>query len=224
MIAEFEKIGRMAWFSHLDLQSTMQRALRRANLPVRYSQGYNPHVNLSFAAALPVGCQSVAEILDVELEEGAEVAPEHFVDALNQALPLGLKLRRARLVPDSFKALMASMTHAQYTVTVPGVDMGPAAEAFMASESCMAEKRSKTKTRSVDIRPMVFEMTCAFDGTDSVLTLTLEHNNANCLKPELLLSALAPDAFARIMRTAFLTTVDGERVSLFTSGAEGGHA
>lgn len=67
MIAEFEKMGRMSWFSHLDLQSTMQRALRRAGLPVRYSQGFNPHVNLSFATALPVGCQSRCEILDVEL-------------------------------------------------------------------------------------------------------------------------------------------------------------
>ena len=86
MIAEFEKMGRMSWFSHLDLQNTMQRALRRAQLPVAYSQGFNPHVLTSFATALSVGCQSRGEVMEVEM--AGEISPEEFAEKLNACLPV----------------------------------------------------------------------------------------------------------------------------------------
>ena len=141
MIAEFEKLGRMSWFSHLDLQSTMQRALRRADLPVRYSQGFNPHVNLAFATALSVGAQSRCELMDVELEEA--VAPEAFAQRLNACLPEGLKIRRARLADDHAPALTARMAEAGYEVRVPGLDLRAKVEAFLASGEVIVEKRSK---------------------------------------------------------------------------------
>lgn len=217
MIAEFEKTGRMSWFSHLDLQSTMQRALRRAGLPVRYSQGFNPHVNLAFATALSVGCQSLCEIMDVELQQ--EVAPERFVDDLNPCLPDGLKVRRAGLVEDSAPALMALMQEARYTVCVPGVDLRANVEAFLRAPSVLMEKRSKTKTRQVDIRQMVHALDCAFDGEASTLDMILEQNNANALKPDLLLGALAPGQPCRAVRTGFYAKgKDGGRVGLFEAG------
>lgn len=217
MIAEFEKMGRMSWFSHLDLQNTMQRALRRAGLPVRYSQGFNPHVNLAFATALSVGLQSRCEILDVEL--AGEVSPEEFLGKLNAVLPEGLKCRRAALVEDSAPALMALMAEAEYDVEVPGKDLSAAVEGFNAAEEVMAEKKSKTKTRMVNIRPMVHALDCAFDGEKSTLTMILEQTNANCLKPELLMQALAPGAFCRIVRTGFYAAgKDGARVGLFEAG------
>ena len=103
MIAEFEKMGRMSWFSHLDLQNTMQRALRRAQLPVAYSQGFNPHVLTSFATALSVGCQSRGEVMEVEM--AGEISPEEFVEKLNACLPDGLKVRRS-----------ASQYHGRYRI------------------------------------------------------------------------------------------------------------
>ena len=95
MLAEFQKTDRCIWFSHLDLQRTMQRALRRAQLPIAYSQGFNPHAELSFASALPVGASSLCEILDVRLD--GELAPEAFVQAMNGVLPRGLRICAARL-------------------------------------------------------------------------------------------------------------------------------
>ena len=83
----------------------------------------------------------------------------------------------------------------------------------------MAEKKSKTKTRMVNIRPMVHALDCAFDGEKSTLTMILEQTNANCLKPELLMQALAPGAFCRIVRTGFYAAgTDGTRVGLFEAG------
>ncbi len=214
MIAEFEKMGRMSWFSHLDLQNTMQRALRRAQLPVAYSQGFNPHVLTSFATALSVGCQSRGELMEVEM--AGEISPEEFAEKLNACLPDGLKVRRCAPVPDSAPALMAKVAEAGYDITAPNADLTQAVEAFLKAEEVMVEKRSKTKTRLVNIRPMVHEITCAFDGKDSRLSMVLEQTNANALKVELVMQALAPEQEFRFVRTAlYAAGSDGAREELF---------
>ena len=214
MIAEFEKMGRMSWFSHLDLQNTMQRALRRAQLPVAYSQGFNPHVLTSFATALSVGCQSRGEVMEVEM--AGEISPEEFAEKLNACLPDGLKVRRCASVPDSAPALMAKVAEAGYDITAPNADLTRAVEAFLKAEEVMVEKRSKTKTRLVNIRPMVHEITCAFDGKDSRLSMVLEQTNANALKVELVMQALAPEQEFRFVRTAlYAAGTDGAREELF---------
>lgn len=214
MIAEFEKMGRMSWFSHLDLQNTMQRALRRAQLPVAYSQGFNPHVLTSFATALSVGCQSRGEVMEVEM--AGEISPEEFAEKLNACLPDGLKIRRCAPVPDSAPALMAKVAEAGYDITAPNADLTQAVEAFLKAEEVMVEKRSKTKTRLVNIRPMVHEITCAFDGKDSRLSMVLEQTNANALKVELVMQALAPEQEFRFVRTAlYAAGTDGAREELF---------
>ena len=214
MIAEFEKMGRMSWFSHLDLQNTMQRALRRAQLPVAYSQGFNPHVLTSFAKALSVGCQSRGEVMEVEM--AGEISPEEFAEKLNACLPDGLKVRRCAPVPDSAPALMAKVAEAGYDITAPNADLTQAVEAFLKAEEVMVEKRSKTKTRLVNIRPMVHEITCAFDGKDSRLSMVLEQTNANALKVELVMQALAPEQEFRFVRTAlYAAGSDGAREELF---------
>ena len=214
MIAEFEKMGRMSWFSHLDLQNSMQRALRRAQLPVAYSQGFNPHVLTSFATALSVGCQSRGEVMEVEM--AGEISPEEFAEKLNACLPDGLKVRRCAPVPDSAPALMAKVAEAGYDITAPNADLTQAVEAFLKAEEVMVEKRSKTKTRLVNIRPMVHEITCAFDGKDSRLSMVLEQTNANALKVELVMQALAPEQEFRFVRTAlYAAGSDGAREELF---------
>ena len=219
MIAEFEKMGRMSWFSHLDLQNTMQRALRRAQLPVAYSQGFNPHVLTSFATALSVGCQSRGEVMEVEM--AGEISPEEFVEKLNACLPDGLKVRRCASVPDSAPALMAKVAEAGYDITAPNADLTQAVEAFLKAEEVMVEKRSKTKTRLVNIRPMVHEITCAFDGKDSRLSMVLEQTNANALKVELVMQALAPEQEFRFVRTAlYAAGSDGAREELFEAMQE----
>ena len=80
----------------------------------------------------------------------------------------------------------------------------------------MVEKRSKTKTRLVNIRPMVHEITCAFDGKDSRLSMVLEQTNANALKVELVMQALAPEQEFRFVRTAlYAAGSDGAREERF---------
>ncbi len=214
MIAEFEKKGRMVWFSHLDLQSTMQRALRRAELPVRFSQGFNPHVELAFATALSVGAESLCELMDVELAE--EVAPADFLMRLNACLPEGLQVRRARLAQEGEPALAARLAEAEYAVCVPGRDLRAAAADFLAAPAVVVEKRSKKGVKPVDIRPLVHALRCAFDGADSRLEMILEQTNAQSLKAELLLETLCAGARCACARTAlYARGAFGRRVELF---------
>ena len=219
MMVVFEKGKTLRYIGHLDLMRAMQRALRRADLPVRYSQGYNPHVNLAFATALSVGAQSRCELMDVELEEA--VAPEAFAQRLNACLPEGLKIRRARLADDHAPALTARMAEAGYEVRVPGLDLRAKVEGFLASGEVIVEKRSKKGVKPVNIRPMVHALACEWDGENSKLTMILEQTNANSLKAELLLQALgAGERYACLRTGLYGQGAQGERVELFEAAKE----
>ena len=88
MIVVFEKAPRLRHIGHLDLMRAMQRALRRSGLPLRYSQGFNPHILLNLAAPLSVGMPGKREIMEVPLEKN--VQPEEFLQKLSAALPQDL--------------------------------------------------------------------------------------------------------------------------------------
>ncbi|MDR2515136.1 MAG: TIGR03936 family radical SAM-associated protein [Christensenellaceae bacterium] len=212
MIAEFHKRDRARWISHLDLQRAMQRALRRAKLPVGYSQGFNPHVNLSFASALSLGLESLCEILDVELSAPAE--PEAFMAALNAVLPAGLKILRARLVEDAAPAPMALMRFAEYQAFVLQSGLTGAASTLMASETVLAQKQSKKGTRQVDIRPMLFALEALEEAAGTRLTMLLLCSNADNLRPEAVLSALGARDASKTTRTRLLKA-DGSDLFLF---------
>ena len=82
------------FISHLDLMKVFERASRRANIPIAYSQGFNPHAHLIFGLPLSVGVTSQAEYADIELTE--ELDPENFMLGLNKQLPKGLIIVAAK--------------------------------------------------------------------------------------------------------------------------------
>ena len=114
MMVIFEKGFALRHIGHLDLMRTMQRALRRSGLPIAYSKGFSPHVQLSFAAPLSVGVVGRREAMDVPLSE--PIGEEAFAAALNGALPPCLQVRKARLVEDGFPSLMALAAASRYTL------------------------------------------------------------------------------------------------------------
>lgn len=92
----FSKTGLMKYISHLDLMRLFMRALRRAQMPVKLSQGFNPHIKLSIKRALKLGIESENEEAVVILNE--VVLPEEFVIKLNKQLPKGIILKEARIL------------------------------------------------------------------------------------------------------------------------------
>lgn len=177
------------YISHLDLMKTFERALRRAKLPIAYSQGFNPHPQMVFGLPLPVGVTSEAEYADFELTE--ETEPGKFKDILNKQLPAGLSIIEARTGPDKSN-IMASVTGASYKVlactayslnTETGESLceeETAAdiytdrienklEEFLERSEITVRKETKNNVKMIDIRPMIKDFTLEFDSSENML-------------------------------------------------------
>jgi radical SAM-linked protein len=122
MIVVFEKSPRLRHIGHLDLMRAMQRALRRSGLPLRYSQGFNPHILLTFAAPLSVGMPGKREVMEVPIE--GEMTGEAFLAKLSAALPPDLPAISAVPVDDRHPAPMALLTAAVYQAELETVPEG----------------------------------------------------------------------------------------------------
>ena len=186
MLAVFEKGPRLRLIGHLDLMRAMQRALRRSGLPIRYSQGFNPHILLTFAAPLNLGAVGLREIMEVPVD--GDIAPEAFRDSLNAVLPPDLKILSCRAVEDTHKSPMALLKAARYSaVPENGTDaIAPYLDPFLARQTLPALKKTKAGEKEVDIRPMIHELTCR----DGVLYATLDLREESACKMELLLKTL----------------------------------
>ena len=99
---EFAKTGAARYISHLDLQRAFSRAIRRSGLPVKLSEGFNPHYVVSFASALALGMESLCECVEMALAKN--VTAEEFLLRMAKALPPGLEARRAVVLAEGAPA------------------------------------------------------------------------------------------------------------------------
>ena len=222
MLLQFQKGDIVRHLGLLDLQRTMQRALRRSGLPVTYSKGFNPHMVMAFASALSSGIPGDAELVDVSL--CGEVTEEECLEAMNRVLPPSLKASRVRLVDDRFPKAAASLQQAEYRITAVGGGTRAIAEAisdFLACEEIMALRKTKKSETMVNIRPMIQELTADYTPeTDSaVITARVSFIETATLKPDLLIATLCEFAHAdpmklEIRRTRLLGLVNGQPVPL----------
>ncbi len=222
MLVQFQKGDIVRHLGLLDLQRTMQRALRRSGLPIAYSKGFNPHMIMSFASALSAGIPGDAELLDVGLE--GETTEEACLAALNRVLPPALHVSRVRLVEDRFPKLGAALAQAQYRITLQGGETRQIVQtipAFLAESEIMALRKTKKSETMVNIRPMLHELTATYDeeNDQAVLIARVSFVEAATLKPELLMEALtayaqAQPARCEIRRTGLFGLVDGQPVPL----------
>lgn len=189
MMAVFEKSERLRHIGHLDIQRAMQRALRRSGLPVSYSKGFNPHILLTFASALSTGAIGEKEIMDVSLNE--DVTAEVFLAAMNKALPPDMQLSYAKAMDDRHPALMAMVCAAEYSIRIMDQEaadkMIAALPAFMAQESIMTMRKSKSGMKEVDMKPLVFSVS----GEGDVLHAMLSQGEGSNCKPDMLMNALS---------------------------------
>lgn len=222
MMVVFEKGAELRYIGHLDLMRTMQRALRRSNLPIKYSNGFNPHIRLSFAAPLSVGVVGLRELMEVPLEDG--VTEEAFFTGMQRVLPSCLQIRQCRIIGDDFPALMSLVAGSGYRITFPVTKESQKAverfEDFMALPSYVANRRTKSGENPCDIRPFVKSGSCEKTEDGYEITLTTVMTDAGSLKPSLWLECLRAFADAgefphTLYRTAILARgADGELVPM----------
>lgn len=148
--------------SHLDLLRALTRALRRAEIPVAFSEGFNPHMLLSFGPPLSVGSCSQSEYVDVQLTE--EMDPAELVQRLNDKLPQGLRVLAAGEQRGK-TSLMASLNVADYALCfLPDVSPAEADSlaqsllSLMDKEQLLITRQRKNKTTELDVRPGMIKL------------------------------------------------------------------
>lgn len=150
----YEKTGRAGYLSHLDLMRAFRRAFCKTALPLRYSEGFNPHIYLSVALPMPVGMESFCERLDFGVNE--TVSCGSLPGLLNDALPDGLRVTRAHLGGRPFPQIAWTV----YRLTLD-TKVSPQEVQELFTSSAVVEKRSKKKgIVSTDIVPMIRHFRC----------------------------------------------------------------
>ncbi|MEG0396966.1 MAG: TIGR03936 family radical SAM-associated protein [Oscillospiraceae bacterium] len=200
----FTKVDEAAYISLLDLQRVMGRALKRSKLPVWYSQGFNPHVYMTFSAPLALGQESLVESMDFKTE--AETLDwDTAKTALAAALPRGICVQRVE--PANMSA--DKIAFAQYVITwnEKNIELQKKAiSAYNEQDIANVEKKTKKGVKTVDLKQYVEKLNIE----DDKLNLLLPTGNLLNINPELLLEFLhtlggAQAESARILRTKLLT-------------------
>ncbi len=161
---QFSKTGQMRYLSHRELMTAIIRAIRRADVPVLYSQGFHPSPRLSFGPPLNVGISGLREYFDIELKALPEwVICMDFRDALNKHLMEGLRIEGASLIPDNEPSLDRFISRYEYEIICPDAMV---IEDFLKKGAFFVERKdAKGRTVAVDIREMVEEALMVDDTT-----------------------------------------------------------
>lgn len=143
--------------SHLDQVRAMERALRRAKLPIAYSGGFTPRPIMSYSFALPVGALSMAEYGDFEFTQ--ELDPKEFLALYNQYLPQGFRILEAECLQEGTLPLMREVNTALWEIFLAGVSAEEITLRWhwiQGEESFVVERETKKGKNMVDIRPFLF--------------------------------------------------------------------
>jgi radical SAM-linked protein len=189
--------------THLDMMRFWERAIRRAGVPLAYSEGFTPHAQIQIAAPLPVGTTSEAELMDVFLDR--PLPPREFVAAVAAQLPADVGISAAEEVGLGLPSLQAETRFAEYAVDVPAGE-GPLAEAiarFLAAETLPWQHTRDDEVKSYDIRALVRDIAVAGDAPAGMtrLVMTLRNDPSGSGRPEQVVAALGLPAPERIHRT-----------------------
>lgn len=192
---KFSKQGNMRFIGHLDIMRYFQKVMRRADVNIRYSEGFSPHQIMSFAAPLGVGLTGSGEYLDIEVLSTDPSA--EMVRRMNETMAEGMKILSYKKLPDEAVNAMSLVAACDYTVRLrDGYDekLGMTREAFMSGLVSYIEhgnleivKKTKKGERLVDLKPLIFDYTVTEDREG--IFLKLSSGSANNIKPELVLEA-----------------------------------
>jgi radical SAM-linked protein len=158
----FSKVGALRYTGHLDLHRLWERAARRAELPLAYSQGFHPQPKLNIAAALPLGFSSCCEMLDMRLEH--DIPLDGLKERIQETLPTGIQLSSIEQVDERAPALQTQVTSAEYEVNlteaVDGSELKRRIDSVIGTGSIIRERRGKT----YDLRPLIESLELLSEG------------------------------------------------------------
>ena len=151
----FGKGRQLRFTGHLDLHKAWERTFRRAKLTLAYSEGFSPRPKINIGAALPLGCTSEADLVDIELVQEIETA--HLIEALTAAAPPGLTISEITSVPNGSPKLQKLLQSSEYLISVVCEDR-ERLEARIETMLTSAELPRARRGKEYDLRPLIEEM------------------------------------------------------------------
>jgi len=219
----------MKYISHLDIMRLFQRALKRTDIKLKYSEGYSPHPKMSIAQPLSLGYTSLGEYIELETKE--DFSTDTIIERLNSAMPPGVLITRCTELKENRK-VSALIVAASYTIGLgkTGVDgsdhavsenaLVSAVENFVKKKTIPVEKLQKKsgKVTEVDIRPMVRSLEYVSEEEDCFLLKTLVDTGSNSnINPELITSKLCE--YMKVLRENL--EAHTRREEMFAESADG---
>lgn len=227
-LIKFTKGANIKFISHLDLMRTIQKIIRRSEIPIEYSKGFNPHMSLSLAQPLSVGIYSDGEYMDVVLIE--EVDIKEVLEKLNNSSSENIKFLEAstteivlnqKRVPQA----MALLDAANYTIKIKYLDTSKVEEEvnkLMNVEEWTILKKSKKGEKMSDIKPLVKELKCWVKDEYLVINTTISCGSRETLSANLLATYIKEnttgvneEAFVEIKREEMYALKDDKFVPLY---------
>lgn len=194
---KFRKWGCMKFIGHLDMMRYFQKAIRRAEIDICYSEGFSPHQKMSFAAPLGVGITSDGEYFDIEVN--STQSTEESLNALNEAMVDGVEVVGYVKLPDNAKTAMSIVEAAEYKLYYKNAKNNPynalewnkkIDEAFHSKETFTIVKKTKKSEREVDLKPLVYDFKAIEDDSNPVFSIMVSTGSNDNIKPELVLASL----------------------------------
>ncbi len=193
------KTGPTRFIGHLDLARALERAFNRAQIPIAYSQGFNPRPRMQLAAALPLGFTSECELVDIWLEKEMEPAEAH--QQIIARMAPGIEIFQLVQVPLNDPPLQTQTAESLYSVElldpISREDLQERIDSFLASPSFIKERGHGKKRKSYDLRPLVIDLRIDESITDSnTLSIHLHQSEGRTGRPDELVEALGLDPLA----------------------------
>ena len=198
----YSKTGKAKYISHLDLMATMRRALLRAGVELKYSEGFNPHPYLSVALPLPVGCSSVCELMDIGIAD--EMRTDGLTEAVTAALPEGIEVLDVYKSGRRFNEIawieICGSLYYEYGTPSEIVDR---LSARFAEKNIVITKKTKKSISDIDIAPFLKGIT--FENDDVVkITARISAQNPS-ITTDNLISTLEGDHISLLPDFAVFT-------------------
>lgn len=201
----FAKTEAMRYTGHLDLHRAWERTLRRAGLPLAYSQGFRPHARINLGCALPLGFTSQDEVVDIWLEQSNPI--QEIETALQSALPPGIQLQAVEIIDEKEPTLQTQLQAAEYHITlleaIPELD-------FRLGEVCLAESLLRQRRgKAYDLRQLILELRRLADdenGQQRLLAVLSTREGATGRPEEVILALGGDPTLTRVQRTRLIFT------------------
>ena len=196
----FAKKGALVYIGHLDVMRYFQKLFRRAEIPVKYSEGFSPHQILSFSHPLPLGMESEGEYADVELTD--KILTQDALERLKAESVPEIEILSFKELPDKSENAMASVKAARYYVEfkngAPFDDISLAIDNLLKKKEIVITKTTKKSEKQEDIRPLIYELRPL--GKAKV-TMLISSGSSDNLKPEVVISELCRNEGLEIDKT-----------------------